>query len=170
MAASRSGRTHVDVQVVGVPEPEPERSATAPDQLHLFAALESPLPELAALAAVPPPPAVTLRRISYSGLALYDRCSYRYYAQRVLRLPERVAERPDGGGMAGVEIGDAVHLLLERADERWRERYPHATAEDEAAHPADARQLVRLGAGRRGCAGWTARGSSCRSRSRSTTC
>jgi hypothetical protein len=34
--------------------------------------------------------------------------------------------------MAGVEIGDAVHLLLERDDQRWRELYPHATAEDEA--------------------------------------
>jgi RecB family exonuclease len=29
-------------------------------------------------------------------------------------------------------IGDAVHLLLERADERWRLRYPAATAEDAA--------------------------------------
>jgi ATP-dependent exoDNAse (exonuclease V) beta subunit len=33
--------------------------------------------------------------------------------------------------MAGVEIGDAVHMLLERRDERWRDRYPGATAEDE---------------------------------------
>ena len=117
------GRTHVDVQVVGVPEPEPD-DPDAPDQLHLFAALEAPLPELAELAVVPPPPAVTLRRISYSGLALYDRCSYRYYAQRVLRLPERAPQRAQGGGMAGVEIGDAVHLLLERADERWRRALP----------------------------------------------
>ena len=35
--------------------------------------------------------------------------------------------------MAGVEIGDAVHLLLERDDERWRLRYPRATAEDDAS-------------------------------------
>ena len=81
------GRTHVDVQVVGVPEPEPD-DPDAPDQLHLFAALEAPLPELAELAVVPPPPAVTLRRISYSALALYRRCGYRYYAQRILRLPD----------------------------------------------------------------------------------
>jgi ATP-dependent exoDNAse (exonuclease V) beta subunit len=124
------GRTQVDVRVIGVPETEPVAD-DAPDQLHLFAALESPLPELPELVAPPLPPSVPLRRISYSGLALYDRCGYRFYAQRLLRLPERVPERGEVPGMAGVEIGDAVHLLLERRDERWRERYPEATAEDE---------------------------------------
>jgi ATP-dependent exoDNAse (exonuclease V) beta subunit len=127
------GRTRVDVRVVGVPE----TAAAAlpdelPDQMHLFAALESPLPELPDLETPAVPPGVSLRRISYSGLALYDRCGYRFYAQRILRLPERQVVRPQGEGMAGVEIGDAVHLLLERDDERWRELYPHATAEDEA--------------------------------------
>jgi ATP-dependent helicase/nuclease subunit A len=125
------GRTRVDVRVIGVPEPE-EKPDETPDQLHLFATLESPLPELPPLVPVPAPPAVPLRRVSYSGLALYDRCSYRYYAQRVLRLPERAIERVEGEGMAGVEIGDAVHLLLEHAEARWRERYPDATAEDES--------------------------------------
>ena len=124
------GRTQVEVTVVGVPEQEPEPEE-APDQLHLFAALESPLPELPALEPPPAPPAVPLRRISYSGLALYDRCGYRFYAQRVLRLPEREPPRGEEPGMAGVEIGDAVHMLLERRDERWRDRYPGATAEDE---------------------------------------
>jgi ATP-dependent helicase/nuclease subunit A len=124
------GRTQVDVRVVGVPEPLAEADE-APDQLHLFAALESPLPDLPELVEPPAPAAVTLRRISYSGLALYDRCGYRFYAQRLLRLPEQEVERGEQEGMAGVEIGDAVHLLLERDDQRWRERYPQATAEDE---------------------------------------
>ncbi|HEV8452329.1 MAG TPA: UvrD-helicase domain-containing protein [Gaiellales bacterium] len=127
------GGTRVDVRVVGVPE---TAAATlpddVPDQMHLFAALESPLPELPELQLPAAPPGVSLRRISYSGLALYDRCGYRFYAQRILRLPERQIDRPQGEGMAGVEIGDAVHLLLERDDQRWRELYPHATAEDEA--------------------------------------
>src|SRR5262249_45618116 len=123
------GRTHVDIRVVGVPEPGPGVSDDAPDQLHLFAALETPLPELASKPAPPLPRGGSLRRISYSGLALYDRCGYRFYAQRILRLPEREVRRPEGEGMAGVEIGDAVHLLLERADAVWRDRYPHATAE-----------------------------------------
>jgi len=124
------GRTRVQVTVIGVPDAEPEPEV-APDQLHLFTALESPLPDLPPLEAPPPPPSVPLRRISYSGLALYDRCGYRFYAQRILRLPEQVPDRGEEPGMAGVEIGDAVHLLLERRDERWRERYPQATAEDE---------------------------------------
>ncbi len=126
------GRTRVDVHVVGVPETPAALPDEAPDQMHLFAALETPLPELPELQLPAAPPGVSLRRISYSGLALYDRCGYRFYAQRILRLPERQVDRPQGEGMAGVEIGDAVHLLLERDDERWRELYPHATAEDEA--------------------------------------
>ena len=128
------GRTRVDVRVVGVPETDAAALPDeVPDQMHLFAALETPLPELPELQLpAAPPPACSLRRISYSGLALYDRCGYRFYAQRILRLPERQIDRPQGEGMAGVEIGDAVHLLLERDDERWRELYPHATAEDEA--------------------------------------
>ncbi len=56
-----------------------------------------------------------MRRLSYSALALFERCSYRFYAERVLGLPprERVAAAPDGAGLAATEIGDAVHRLLE---------------------------------------------------------
>jgi ATP-dependent helicase/nuclease subunit A len=125
------GRTSVAVRVTRPPEAEPPVEME-PDQLHLFAALESPLPVLGELDMPPAPPAVALSRISYSGLALYDRCGYRFYAQRMLRLPERVPVAAEEGGLAPVELGDAVHLLLERDDGRWRERYPHATAEDEA--------------------------------------
>jgi len=111
-----------------------DRRPSGPDQLLLFGdgLVLAPAARLEPLAAVPEPPPVLVRRLSYSGLALYDRCGYRFYAQRILRLPERQIDRPQGEGMAGVEIGDAVHLLLERDDERWRELYPHATAEDEA--------------------------------------
>ncbi|MBA3567715.1 MAG: PD-(D/E)XK nuclease family protein, partial [Actinobacteria bacterium] len=48
--------------------------------------------------------------------ALFERCSYRYYAERVLGLPPVTARRAaDTGvvGLAGTEIGDAVHRLLE---------------------------------------------------------
>jgi ATP-dependent exoDNAse (exonuclease V) beta subunit len=125
------GRTRVDVRVTRPPEQEPVLELDAPDQLELFASLEGPSPRLDPLPPVPDPPSVPLRRISYSGLALYDRCGYRFYAQRLLRLPERVPDRGEAEGMAPVEVGDAVHLLLEADDGRWRERYPHATAEDE---------------------------------------
>ena len=44
------------------------------------------LPELAPL---PAPPLHRVRRLSYSALALFERCSYRYYAERVAGLRER---------------------------------------------------------------------------------
>ena len=42
--------------------------------------------ELPALAEIPAPPAHDVRRLSYSALALHARCSYRYFAERVLGL------------------------------------------------------------------------------------
>jgi ATP-dependent exoDNAse (exonuclease V) beta subunit len=86
------------------------------------------LPALAPIAAAPP---VALRRLSYSALSLYRRCGYRYFAQRVLGLPEPEREAIEGGGLDPLELGDAVHLELERADGRWRDLYPHASAENE---------------------------------------
>src|SRR5262249_47538312 len=70
-------------------EPEDDRVSvlTREDgQLALFGELPSApsvrgyrLPELAP---VPVPPLHRVRRLSYSALALYERCSYRYYAER----------------------------------------------------------------------------------------
>jgi RecB family exonuclease len=71
-----------------------------------------------------------VHRLSYSALALYRRCGYRYFAQRVLGLPEPEIPREEGAGLDPLQLGDAVHLELERADGRWRTLYPHATAED----------------------------------------
>jgi RecB family exonuclease len=118
------------VRVVRPRADEPPRPGEG--QLPLFEdPLESPA-DLPELAAPPAPPVNAVRRLSYSGLQQHARCGYRFYAQRLLGLPERVEPRAADVGMAGVEIGDAVHLLLEREDERWRLRYPDATAEDEA--------------------------------------
>jgi hypothetical protein len=71
--------------------------------------------ELAPLAPVIPPPAHHVRRLSYSALALFERCSYRYYAERVAGLAPVAPASGDGGGggLAGTELGDAVHRLLE---------------------------------------------------------
>ncbi|HEY5873590.1 MAG TPA: UvrD-helicase domain-containing protein, partial [Gaiellaceae bacterium] len=89
-------------------------------QLALFDELPTGRPrlgiELPELAAIPMPPAHDVRRLSYSALALYERCSYRFYAERVLGLPPRVraaGESGGGGGLAATEIGDAVHRVLE---------------------------------------------------------
>ena len=71
--------------------------------------------ELPSLADVPAPPVHDVRRLSYSALALFERCSYRYYAERVLGLPPREPPPPSEAkaGLAATQIGDAVHRLLE---------------------------------------------------------
>jgi RecB family exonuclease len=84
-----------------------------------------------------------VRRLSYSALALFERCSYRYFAERVVGLrPARAAGSvPGHTGLAATEVGDAVHALLEHVDlrapalpeelpELVRARYPAATDEE----------------------------------------
>jgi ATP-dependent helicase/nuclease subunit A len=131
--------------------PEPAVAAApaaAVEQLELFEVSENgggavEAPELAPLAAVPAPPLHHVRRLSYSALSLFDRCSYRYFAERVvgLRPREATGSVPGQTGLAATEIGDAVHALLERIDlrapvvpeelpELVRARYPAATDEE----------------------------------------
>ncbi|MBA3718337.1 MAG: PD-(D/E)XK nuclease family protein, partial [Actinobacteria bacterium] len=126
--------------------PEAAPAPVEESQLSLFAAGEAvplrlevpPLPELEA---VPEPPAYRIRRLSYSALALFERCSYRFYAERIagMRPKRRAAEGEPA--LAATEIGDAVHALLERVDlssprvpddlePQVRSRYPFAR-EDE---------------------------------------
>ena len=72
-------------------------------------------PTLAPLAEVPRPPVHRVRRLSYSALSLFERCSYRYYAERVvgMRPTDERRAAPGTPGLAATEIGDAVHRLLE---------------------------------------------------------
>ena len=108
------------------PEPEPASAAPAVSsdgQLELFEGddvppLPPPAPRLAELAPVPEPPVHRVRRLSYSALALFERCSYRYYAERVAGMRPRDAGGfvPGQSGLAATEIGDAVHRLLEAVD------------------------------------------------------
>ena len=44
------------------------------------------VPALPPLAEVPAPPLHRVRRLSFSALALFERCSYRYYAERVVGM------------------------------------------------------------------------------------
>jgi len=106
------------------PAPQPEPVAEVDGQLALFAELPAaattPGYRLPELVAPPAPPLHQVRRLSYSALSLFERCSYRYYAERVAGLRE---ERPVGvdggeGGLAATEIGDAAHRLLELVDLR----------------------------------------------------
>jgi hypothetical protein len=98
--------------------PQGDGGESAGAQLALFGEIPTgdqrlglQLPEIT----VPPePPLHDVRRLSYSALALFERCSYRYFAERVLRLaPVPAAAAGDGHGLAATEIGDAVHRLLE---------------------------------------------------------
>ena len=123
----------------------------AVDQLELFAAASGgavrDAPELPPLPAVPEPPASAIRILSYSALALFERCSYRFYAERVAGLApaDGHGNVPGGEGLAATELGDAVHDLLERdvAEAAVRDevllRYAGATEDDLAR----AEQLVR---------------------------
>ena len=92
-------------------------------QLALFVAGEEPklaplAPALAPIHALPEPPLHDVRRLSYSALALFERCSYRYYAERVAGMrPARAHGTVSGQtGLVATEVGDAVHRLLEVVD------------------------------------------------------
>src|SRR5439155_1203528 len=128
--------------------PEPEevpRVLEEPAQLSLFEALTGDAsraaPVLPPLEALPAPPLHDVRRLSYSALALFERCSFRYFAERVVGMRERpgVGTVPGQEGLAATEIGDAAHKLLEQVDlaapappdvEQVRAWYP-AITEDE---------------------------------------
>ncbi len=64
----------------------------------------------------PPPPPVAA--LSYSSLGEYERCGYRFYAERVLGLPPVAQRGGEGGPLSGTERGILVHALLERLDFR----------------------------------------------------
>jgi ATP-dependent exoDNAse (exonuclease V) beta subunit len=127
------------------PEAPSEPVVDEEGQLALFAELPtSPLPRgyrLPELPPLPAPPLHKVRRLSYSALALFERCSYRYYAERVAGLREERGTVPGAVGLKATEIGDAVHRLLELVDlraptcpdvELVRTWYPAAT-DDEVA-------------------------------------
>jgi ATP-dependent exoDNAse (exonuclease V) beta subunit len=103
------------------PEPAAEQEPLAESgaQLSLFDELPAappvrgwPLPELLP---VPAAPLHRVRQLSYSALALFQRCSYRFYVERVAGLRERPGSVA-GEGLAATETGDAVHRLLELVD------------------------------------------------------
>jgi ATP-dependent helicase/nuclease subunit A len=81
---------------------------------------EQPIAESGAVRAsprVPPAGGGGEARLSYTSLAEYERCGYRYYLQRVLALPDTDAlGGTGGGGRAAADRGILVHALLEELD------------------------------------------------------
>jgi ATP-dependent exoDNAse (exonuclease V) beta subunit len=80
----------------------------------------APAPRLRDLVEIPAPPVAHVSRLSYSAISLFDRCGYRYYAERVVGMKPvswgSDAERDGREGLHVTEIGDAVHRLLELVD------------------------------------------------------
>src|SRR5205823_6869717 len=101
---------------------EPEPAMTTDGQLELFTELPvEPAPRgyrLPELTPLPAAPLHKVRRLSYSALALFERCSYRYYVERVAGLREERGTVPGAHGLKATEVGDAVHRLLELVDLR----------------------------------------------------
>ncbi|MDQ3874045.1 MAG: PD-(D/E)XK nuclease family protein, partial [Actinomycetota bacterium] len=137
------GRFGADAAEQGEKEREAE-PGNADRQLSLFAPDDAdPLPrapKLPALVAPAEPPEHAVRRLSFTALATFERCSYRYYAERILGMRPRDAATvpPRAPGLGGVEIGSAVHAVLERLDLRAPRVPADLTATVQSVFPAAA--------------------------------
>ena len=112
----------IEVRVVQ-PHDLPERLPRVSDA-QAAGAVELPTPARPPLATAAPPVA----SLSYTSLAEYERCGYRFYAERVLGLPRTggaappLAEPTAATGLTSperliaAERGILVHALLERVD------------------------------------------------------
>jgi len=113
----------------------------------LTAAPVSDLPRREPPPAAPPPSPVP-NSLSYSSLAAYKTCGYRFYVERVLGLPSVEPSLGAGGaspGLGPAERGTVVHALLEHVDFR-RPVLPSVEAvRAQAAMSADeAQEIVEL--------------------------
>jgi ATP-dependent exoDNAse (exonuclease V) beta subunit len=94
--------------------------------------------EIADLPVPPPPPAV--RSLSYSSLSQYTACPYRFYLERVLRLPRVPEQAPETAPPEALDRlvrGSIAHALLEELD-LDHPSVPDAAAVQHAAEMADA--------------------------------
>jgi ATP-dependent helicase/nuclease subunit A len=102
-----------------VRKPETSTEPAPGVQLALFGELplgRAPVGiELAPFPPIPTPPVHDVRRLSYSAIALFERCSYRYFAERIAGLAPVASASGENGerGLVATEAGDAVHRLLE---------------------------------------------------------
>jgi ATP-dependent helicase/nuclease subunit A len=144
----------------------PDEPGVENPQLALFAVENGGLviadaPRLPDLVPLPGPPENRVRRLSYSALALFELCSYRFYAERIVGLRETTPARGNGeGGLAATEIGDAAHVLLEGLDltspappedmgAAVRALYPNATDDEVARIGAFVEDYCRSGIAQR---------------------
>src|SRR6185295_172872 len=92
------------------PAPEIAAEPGGVEQLELFSVSENgaaapDAPELAPLSELAAPPLHRVRRLSYSALSLFERCSCRYFAERVvgLRPADASGTVPGQTGLAATE-------------------------------------------------------------------
>jgi ATP-dependent exoDNAse (exonuclease V) beta subunit len=136
-----AGGVPVTIRVDRAPAEAPPVEDPVAEQLELFDApagdVALPALELSPLLPVPEPVFHEISRLSYSALALFERCSYRFYAERIVglrALPETPA--PDAVGLSATEIGDAVHghlehgLPVDQVEGAFRANYPSAAEDD----------------------------------------
>lgn len=101
--------------------PEPASAPAPAHAMPVNRSVELPLGSspVAGLPDIPeqPPLSDPDTTVSYSSLAEIERCGYRYYLERVLRMRERTsAARGPEGGLEARTRGVIVHMLLERTD------------------------------------------------------
>jgi ATP-dependent helicase/nuclease subunit A len=101
--------------------PAAELEVQEEGQLALFPALEEAAtqptaPTLAPLVAVPDPPLHHTGRLSFTALATFEQCAYKYFARYALGMTEQPVALEGAEGMSGTEVGSAVHALLEQID------------------------------------------------------
>ncbi len=111
-------RHHPEARIEA-PAAEPEPAAPADAQLSLFEAqpdgpVAMSVPPLPALESIVDPPVHDPRRLSYTALATFEECSYKYYARYVAGMRER--RQPSEERMGATAVGSAVHTALERLD------------------------------------------------------
>ncbi len=126
--------------------PQPQIAEPVPveaEQLALFttggdAGAPVVAPRLPELVPIPVPPLHRVRRLSFTALASFERCSYRYYVERLVGMRPLKPVGGDGG-LGALDVGDAVHRLLESIDlrnpqvvelERVRDWHPRVTDEE----------------------------------------
>jgi ATP-dependent helicase/nuclease subunit A len=97
-------------------EPEEEGQLTLFAGLEEIAATPPAAPELPPLVALPEPPFLRVRRLSFTALSTFEQCAYKYFARYGLGLSERLVELEEGADRSGTEVGSLVHALLEQID------------------------------------------------------
>jgi ATP-dependent exoDNAse (exonuclease V) beta subunit len=114
------------------------REAVPAPRVATAAAAPQAAPDIAELPVPPPPPAV--RSLSYSSLSGYAACPYRFYLERVVRLPrvpEAAPETAPPEALDRLVRGSIAHLLLEQLD-LDHPAVPDAAAVELAAQMSDA--------------------------------